>query len=203
MILCYHTKVPLSSDSAAMLCFLYFQYKLERYALRFCEISFATLFLNLKKLHTTGAMRKCFVRFTLTQQQVLRQIRFFDVRIDSLDGRTCALQLDNEHFQKHPVNGLIQKTICLPVTAIFCNKQFLRNVRVTSTCKSMDEALVRELFKISSLCKITKARFFSVLALKVVHSLFKDCFQFVLADNGEKLPLRTDVKFFKFPKALL
>lgn len=92
-----------------MLCFLYFQYKLEQYALRFCEISFATLFLNLKKLHTTGAMRKCFVRFTLTQQQVLRQIRFFDVRIDSLDGRTCALQLDNEHFQKHPVNGLIQK----------------------------------------------------------------------------------------------
>ena len=72
---------------------------------------------------------------------------FFDVRIDSLDGRTCALQLDNEHFQKHPVNGLIQKTICLPVTAIFCNKQFLRNVRVTSTCKSMDEALVRALFK--------------------------------------------------------
>ena len=107
-------------------------------------------------------------------------------------------------FKKHPVNGLIQKTICLPVTAIFCNKQFLRNVRVTSTCKSMDEALVRALFKkISSLCKITKARFFSVLALKVVHSLFKDCFQFVLADNGEKLPLRTDVKFFKFPKALL
>lgn len=158
---------------------------------------------NLKKLHTTGAMRKCFVRFTLTQQQVLRQIRFFDVRIDSLDGRTCALQLDNEHFQKHPVNGLIQKTICLPVTAIFCNKQFLRNVRVTSTCKSIDETLVRELFKISSLCKITKARFFSVLALKVVHPLFKDCFQFVLADNGEKLPLRTDVKFFKFPKALL
>lgn len=128
---------------------------------------------------------------------------FLRRRIDSLDGRTCALQLDNEHFQKHPVNGLIQKTICLPVTAIFCNKQFLRNVRITSTCKSMDETLVRELFKISSLCKITKARFFSVLALKVAHSLFTDCFQFVLADNGEKLPLRTDVKFFKFPKALL
>lgn len=130
---------------------------------------------------------------------------FFDVRIDSLDGRTCALQLDNEHFQKHPVNGLIQKTICLPVTAIFLQQAIFTKracyLHLQKYGRSPCAGTVQK--KISSLCKITKARFFSVLALKVVHSLFKDCFQFVLADNGEKLPLRTDVKFFKFPKALL
>lgn len=109
-----------------MLCFLYFQYKLEQYALRFCEISFATLFLNLKKLHTTGAMRKCFVRFTLTQQQVLRQIRFFDVRIDSIDGRTCALQLDNEHFQKTSRKRTYTKND-LPA----CNGNFLQQAIFT------------------------------------------------------------------------
>ncbi len=85
-----------------MLCFLYFQYKLEQYALRFCEISFATLFLNLKKLHTTGAMRKCFVRFTLTQQQVLRQIRFSTYVLIALTDELVHYNLTTSIFKNIP-----------------------------------------------------------------------------------------------------